>query len=523
MVTCGISGRGRQAAAALAIDGRLVSAVEQAPLNRTGRVDDRAGTLPMPAIEACLAAAGLAAREVTHVVRAEGYDAILEPSLSRRRFHGIGSATAQGYRFSRLGAFVRLAAAAGAQSVIVADGPAALLASPDGTPSDLARARGLLALACRLADALGLDHDDSAGALAALEQLAANHESSGIEWFDTQASASDAGSVAVDVAAFDRALAIAASEAGRPLSDVATPFVRRARVVADLADAFLTTLAAHFGQLAAAAGPKVMLAGALFGSPDFVYRVRRAAGTNCIVAPCASTHGAALGAALAGGPITADAFPSDLALGPRVTEADAKAVIENCRLDYVYEPQWPRLLERVSRVLERGKLVAWFQGRAEFGYPFNGSRSFLCDPSGRYARDNINVFLRRLPLSTPIPLSIGFGARHCVSTSSEISPLSLTRVAVSAEWRDRLRAGVDGQGYVHAHLLHEGSGPLADLLATHTHRTGVPGLANLPLSAPDDVAAVSPRDAVRAAYASSADALVIHRFVVMKDYWQMRD
>jgi len=37
------------------------------------------------------------------------------------------------------------------------------------------------------------------------------------------------------------------------------------------------------------------------------------------------------------------------------------------------------------------------------------------------------------------------------------------------------------------------------------------------------VAAVSPRDAIRAAYASSADALVIHRFIVMKDYWQMRD
>jgi predicted NodU family carbamoyl transferase len=73
------------------------------------------------------------------------------------------------------------------------------------------------------------------------------------------------------------------------------------------------------------------------------------------------------------------------------------------------------------------------------------------------------------------------------------------------------------------HVLREESGPLAELLAIHRQRTGVPALANLPLCAPDDVAAVSPRDAVRAAFASSADALVIHRFVVMKDYWQMRD
>jgi hypothetical protein len=32
-------------------------------------------------------------------------------------------------------------------------------------------------------------------------------------------------------------------------------------------------------------------------------------------------------------------------------------------------------LQKVSRLLERGKLVAWFQGRAEFGHPFNGSRA----------------------------------------------------------------------------------------------------------------------------------------------------
>jgi carbamoyltransferase len=232
-------------------------------------------------------------------------------------------------------------------------------------------------------------------------------------------------------------------------------------------------------------------------------------------------HGAALGAALACVPPKVDAIPSELALGPAATEADAKAVLENCRLDYIYEPRWPRLLERVSRVLERGKLVAWFQGRAEFGHPFYGSRSFLCDPSNRYARDNVNVFLRRRPPATPIPLAVEFGARECVDTSA-MSALTLTRAAVGPEWRDRLRGAIDGQGYAHAHVLRESAGPLAELLSIHRQRTGVPALANVPLCAPEDVAAISPRDAVRAAFASSADALVIHRFVVMKDYWQMR-
>jgi len=516
MVICGISGRGPHAAAAIAVDGRLVSAVEQARLNRRG--DDRAGALPLAAIEACLVTAGLTVRDVSQFVRAEGHVATLERAPSRRRFQALGIDGVRGYGMSRLAAVARLAYAVGAPAVIAADGPAAMFVSADQKANDLRQSRALLALACRVASALGLAHDDAAEAVSALEQLASTQAPSGHQWFGGITSSSN---TVVDVEAFDRALAKAAFEAGGPL-DKPTPLVRKERIVVDVADAFLTTLASHFGDLVRIAGSEVMLAGALFGSPDFVARVSRAAGVKCHVAPSPSAHTAALGAALSDGQLSSNAIPRALALGPSVGDDDAKAVIENCRLDYVYEPHWQRLLERVSRVLERGKLVAWFQGRAEFGYPFFGSRSFLCDPSSRYARDNINVFLRRQPLSTPIPVSIGSNSRDCVNMA-DMSPLSLTRAAVGGEWRDLLRAGLDTQGCVHAHVVPDDSGPLSELLATHQQRTGVPGLANVPLSAPDDVPAMSPRDAVRAAFASSADALVIHRFLVMKDYWQMRD
>jgi predicted NodU family carbamoyl transferase len=520
MVVCGISGRGRHAAAAIAIDGRLVSAVEQAAVDRLHH--DWAGAAwPLAAIDACRHAAGLSAGDIGQFVWAHRHEAALECRRSPRQIR-IAHEPVRGFRISRLAAFARLAQAAGARGAIVADGPAAMLLPEDGTPSSLDRANGLLALACRLATALGLAHDDSAGAVAALEQLAASYEPTGREWFEDMAVPEEKGGAGVDAAAFESALALAAAEAGAPLADTASTLVRKARVVADVADAFLTVVAAHFGELVRAAGPSVMLTGALFGSPDFVARIRRAAGSPCAVAPCSSPHGAALGAALAGAPINRDAFPSELALGPLSSEAEAKAVLENCRLDYLYEPRWPRLLQRVSKLLERGKLVAWFQGRAEFGHPFNGSRSFLCDPSNRYARDNINSFLLRRPVSAPIPIALAPDAQDCVDLSA-LSPLTLMRTAVAVEWRDRLRAAVDNQGYAHAHMLPDRSGLLADLLLLHRQRTGVPALANLPLRAADDVTALSPRDAIGAAFASSADALVMHRFVVIKDYWQMRD
>jgi carbamoyltransferase len=520
MVVCGISGRGRQAAAAIAIDGRLVSAVEQAAVDRVNH--EQAGpSWPLEAIDACRSAAGLSAAAIGQFVWAHRHEPTLECWRSPRQIR-IGPESVRGVRISRLAAFARLAKAAGARAAIVADGPGAMLVPEHGPPSSLDRANGLLALACRLATALGLAHDDSAGAVAALEQLAASSEPSGRDWFEDLAVPVEQGNAGVDAAAFETALAVAAAEAGAPLADTASPLVRKARVVADVADAFLTVVAAHFGELARAGGPTVMLAGGLFRSPDFVARVRRAAGWPCGVAPCSSPHGAALGAALTGAAVAADALPSQLALGPLTSEAEAKAVLENCRLDYLYEPRWPRLLQRVSRLLERGKLVAWFQGRAEFGHPFNGSRSFLCDPSNRYARDNINAFLLRRPVLAPIPISLAPDAGECVD-ASVLLPSTLTRTAVTEIWREGLRAAVDNQGYAHAHIVPGGSGLLADLLLLHRQRTGVPGLANLPLRAADDVTALSPRDAIRAAFASSADALVMHRFLVMKDYWLLRD
>ena len=207
MVVCGISGRRRQAAAALAIDGRLVAAVEQAPLTHA---DVRDSLLPVAAIDACLAAAGVTVHDVSHFVRADGHSLSLGCSPSRRRFDAIGGDAAHGYTLSRLAAFARVAEAAGARAVIVADGPAAMLLSTDGSASELERTRGLLTLACKLATALGLAHDDSAGALTALEQLATSFEPSGQDWFEPLSSPADAGSATMDASAFEKALAIAA-------------------------------------------------------------------------------------------------------------------------------------------------------------------------------------------------------------------------------------------------------------------------------------------------------------------------
>jgi carbamoyltransferase len=280
----------------------------------------------------------------------------------------------------------------------------------------------------------------------------------------------------------------------------------------------------------------VALGGGMAANPRFNTELRRLVGRQLLRAVVPEPVGRALGAALSatgGGPsssrmvrgsqpATARPLP-DLALGPMFTDHDIKRTLDNCRLDYVYEPDWPRLLGRVSVMLSQGKVVAWFQGAMAFGPRVLGSRSVLCDPAGRYARLNVNEYFRHVPLDEPLPVVFAPSAAAACLASSVVSPPGVVDAAVKDEWRDRLAAALDWRKQVRVQAVGSDQAPeLCDLLERHFERTGVPALIETTLGRADEPPACTPRDAVRTVYSSAIDALVIGRFLLMKDYWLLR-
>jgi carbamoyltransferase len=211
-----------------------------------------------------------------------------------------------------------------------------------------------------------------------------------------------------------------------------------------------------------------------------------------------------------------------LAIGPAFSEEAIKRTLDNCRLDYVYEPDWPRLLGRVSRMLAQGKVVGWFQGPMAFGPRPLGTRSILADPSNHYARQNVNEYLRDVPLEDPLPLVVAPSmAGACLAT--ELPVYGTRNVEIRAEWRERLASALDGRhaARVHAPVIHF-EPRFQDLLERHYAMTGTPGLIEISLAGTGEPIACTPRDAVRTMYSSAIDALVLGRFLLMKDYWLLR-
>jgi predicted NodU family carbamoyl transferase len=95
---------------------------------------------------------------------------------------------------------------------------------------------------------------------------------------------------------------------------------------------------------------------------------------------------------------------------------------------------------------------------------------------------------------------------------------------VRPEWRTPLIGALDWRHHIRVHGSGSAVEPrLGDLLESHYAATRTPGLIETNLAGPGEPTACSPRDAVRAVYSSAIDALVIGRFLLMKDYWLLRN
>ena len=518
MNVLGICGRDRDAAAALSVDGRVVSAaVEESFARVPGIGYAQTGGFPSQAVEACLGAAGLDAQAIDEVVVVADSSAVAWPLSTPARVIEAAEADA------------RHAAAThpDADAIVVCGSNPPVLAvfaregAVWGPREDVGGAAGLFESAERLASTLGLAAADP---LAELDRLSLGAEPEFVSEFAALLTLNDgASAMSADPLRLIEAAGRIAGDHGPALKDARSLNARVQHFRRALAASFTAALARIVAEVSDRAAGRngsgqVGAGGGAFGNARFNSELQRIVGASLSFAAVPEPSGRALGAV--GSPTPG--LEGALAIGPAFSEEAIKRTLDNCRLDYVYEPDWTRLVGRVSRMLAQGKVVGWFQGPMAFGPRPLGTRSILADPSNRYARQNINEYLRDLPLDDPLPLVVAPSMTEaCLSAG--LPAYGTHDVKVRQEWRSQLAAALDSR---HAARVHAPSAKFEprfqDLLERHHAATGTPGLIEISLSGPGEPIACTPRDAVRTMYSSAIDALVIGRFLLMKDYWLLR-
>ncbi len=237
--------------------------------------------------------------------------------------------------------------------------------------------------------------------------------------------------------------------------------------------------------------------------------------------PAAGNAGTALGAALhawhvvAGNTKRPDA--GSYYLGPGFTIAEIKEALENCKLRFRLIETVPALIGAAVAQLENNHIVAWMQGRMEFGPRALGNRSILASPRDPYSTENLNTFIkhressRKFAASVPVEIAskyfeTGANARH-LATVGRVRP----------EYKEQFRGAILAGDSVRVHTVSQEDNPLYwRLLHAFGERTGLPVLYNTSFNLFGEPLVCTPRDAVRSFYSSGIDAMVAGNFLLEK-------
>jgi carbamoyltransferase len=234
------------------------------------------------------------------------------------------------------------------------------------------------------------------------------------------------------------------------------------------------------------------------------------------VQPAAGDSGTALGGALhvarAEGDVTAAMPGADLGRG--WSDDDLEAWLTTARVPFERPAD---VAEEVAQCLADNGVVAWFQGRSEYGPRALGRRSLLAHPGHEKNLERLNDVKGREQFRPVAPMVLAERASRIFSRGPLPSPYMLFVHDVDREWRERIQAVVHVDGTARVQTVHADADPLLHrMIEGFERRTGLPVVINTSLNTAGRPMVDDPRDALECFGSAPVDLLAIGPFVVRR-------
>lgn len=174
------------------------------------------------------------------------------------------------------------------------------------------------------------------------------------------------------------------------------------------------------------------------------------------------------------------------------------------------DPDWGEPLDTdvVVEALADGKVVAWFQGRSEFGPRALGNRSILADPRSPTMRDHINFKVKHREWYRPFAPMVRAENLTDWFKFDRPSPYMLFTADVREPERLPAICHVDGTARIQTVTADSNPG-IYELLTKFNALTGVPILLNTSLNGNGEPLLETPEDALRFWNTGVVDMLVV--------------
>ncbi|HKN75755.1 MAG TPA: carbamoyltransferase C-terminal domain-containing protein [Candidatus Acidoferrum sp.] len=242
------------------------------------------------------------------------------------------------------------------------------------------------------------------------------------------------------------------------------------------------------------------------------------------VHPAAGDAGLAVGAAyyvwhqILGKPRT---FVMDHAYwGPGYTRDEIRRAIEangltqnGCRVEELADES---LLQRTAAIVADGKILGWFQGRAEWGPRALGNRSIVADPRRPEMKEILNQRIKHREIFRPFAPSILAESTGEWFEKSHPSPFMTLAYSVRPEKREKIPAPthVDGTGRLQT-VTREANLRYWSLIKAFDRLTGVPVVLNTSFNDNEPIVC-RPAEALDCFQRTQMDALVLGDFLITR-------
>lgn len=234
------------------------------------------------------------------------------------------------------------------------------------------------------------------------------------------------------------------------------------------------------------------------------------------VQPAAGDAGTALGGALYVAHALGDrcAPMPCAALGRGWTDEELAAWLTGAEVAY----ERPRdIASAVAQALASDQIVAWFQGRSEYGPRALGHRSLLAHPGFAENLERLNTIKGREQFRPVAPMVLLSRAAQMFDSGPVPSPYMLFTHQVSDRWRARVPAVTHVDGSARAQTVDPAAEPLlARMLSAFERLTGLPVVVNTSLNTAGRPMVDDPRDALECFGSAPVDVLAIGPFLVRR-------
>jgi len=238
------------------------------------------------------------------------------------------------------------------------------------------------------------------------------------------------------------------------------------------------------------------------------------------VQPVANDVGISLGCALEAYRKFAGTAPevnlTNLYLGPKYSNEDIEDALNNNKLDFrKYSDN--EICSEVAKLLDKNKLVGWFQGRMEFGARALGNRSILADPRSHEMRDYVNDNIKKRENWRPFAPSVLYEQSREFLKYGDEAPYMIILDEVKQSKQKEVAAITHVDGTTRPQTVRkEQNEKYYKLINEFYDITGVPLILNTSFNLAGEPIVESPNQAIADFYRTGLDALAIGNYLLKK-------